>query len=144
MMAPGKPQYSMRIKKYRLTTNITTSLECPQIKWNASEKEEKLNSAKSSSHINLSWLIVWISVSFNLWSESPRLYYKNTTFSCVIVMVINNLDVGHRLVWHVRVLPFLWQQRWISSSFQLNAGISKRLDGPNNVRPQELHKLQHL
>ena len=46
MMTLGKPQYSMRIKKYRLTTDITTSWECPQIERNASEKEEKLNSDK--------------------------------------------------------------------------------------------------
>ena len=51
MMTLGKPQYSMRIKKYRLTTDITTSWECPQIERNASGKEEKLN---SKNHLPIS------------------------------------------------------------------------------------------
>ena len=37
-----------------------------------------------------------------------------------------------------RVLAQLWQQGWISSKFPLKAVISKRLDGPNILRPQEL------
>ena len=32
----------------------------------------------------------------------------------------------------------IWQQGWISSKFPLRAVISKRLDGPNILRPQEL------